>query len=97
MERITADEAVQMLEHFTGKRYQIGIQKEKARMRIEYPKRYMRKSEILVMKNPLLGENVLERAVMYAPESVVRKIDPRKKNSPLVFDTIAFEEWRAKH
>ena len=49
------------------------------------------------MKNPLLGENVLERAVMYAPESVVRKIDPRKKNSPLVFDTIAFEEWRAKH
>ena len=57
MERITVDEAVQMLEHFTGKRYQIGTQREKSQMRIEYPKRYMRKSEILAMRNPLLGEN----------------------------------------
>lgn len=97
MEKITTDEAAKMLERLTGKRYLISVRKKKESMRIEYPARYMRKSEILAMKNPLLGREVLERAVMYAPESVVRKIDPRKKNSPVVFDTAAFEEWRVKH
>lgn len=98
MEKITTDEAAKMLEHLTGKRYVISsVSAKKEPMRVEYPARYMRKSEILEMKNPLLGENVLERAVMYAPENVVRKIDPRKKNSPFVFDTEEFEKWRQKH
>lgn len=57
----------------------------------------MRKSELLKMQNPLLGETVLERAEKYAPAGVVRKINPMKKNSPLVFDTVELEKWRAKH
>lgn len=97
MEKITTDEAAKMLEHLTGKRYVISASTKKEPMRVEYPARYMRKSELLAMKNPMLGENVLERAVMYAPENVVRKIDPRKKNSPFIFDTEKFEEWRQKH
>ena len=40
---------------------------------------------------------VLERAEKYAPAGVVRKINPMKKNSPLVFDTVELEKWRAKH
>lgn len=98
MEKITTNEAAEILERLTGKKYVIGgASTKKEPMRVEYPARYMRKSEILAMKNPLLGENVLERAVMYAPENVVRKIDPRKKNSPFVFDTEEFEKWRQKH
>ena len=97
MEKITTDEAAKMLERLTGKRYIISASAKKEPMHVEYPARYMRKSEILAMKNPLLGENVLERAVMYAPENVVRKIDPRKKNSPFIFNTEEFEKWRQKH
>ena len=47
--------------------------------------------------NPLIGREVLNRAIMYAPEGVARKVDPRKKNSPVIFDTEKFEEWRQKH
>lgn len=95
MEKITADEAARMLEAFTGKRYQIG--EKETRPRVEYPKRYMRRSEILKMKNPLLGWQTLERAAAHAPAGVVRKLNPLKKNSPLVFDTVELEKWRVNH
>ena len=48
-------------------------------------------------ENPLIGREVLNRAIMYAPEGVARKVDPRKKNSPVIFDTEKFEEWRQRH
>ena len=97
MEKITTDEAAKMLEHLTGKRYVISASKKKEPMRVEYPARYMRKAELLRMENPLIGRDVLNRAIMYAPEGVARKVDPRKKNSPVIFDTEKFEEWRQRH
>lgn len=96
MEKITTDEAAKMLENLTGKRYVISASKKEP-MRVEYPARYMRKSEILKMQNPLIGREVLNRAIMYAPDGVARKVDPRKKNSPVIFDTEKFEEWRQRH
>lgn len=98
MEKITTNEAAEMLERLTGKKYVIGgASTKKEPMRVEYPARYMRKAEILKMNNPLIGREVLNRAIMYAPEGVARKVDPRKKNSPVIFDTEKFEEWRQKH
>ena len=96
MEKITTDEAAKMLEHLTGKSYEISASKKEP-MRVEYPARYMRKAELLRMENPLIGREVLNRAIMYAPEGVARKVDPRKKNSPVIFDTEKFEEWRQRH
>ena len=98
MEKITTNEAAEMLERLTGKKYVIGgASAKKEPMRVEYPARYMRKAELLRMENPLIGREVLNRAIMYAPEGVARKVDPRKKNSPVIFDTEKFEEWRQKH
>lgn len=94
MEEITKVEAEKMIFMFLGREVRI---KEKEESRISYPARYMRKSELLKMQNPLLGETVLERAERYAPAGVVRKINPLKRNSPLVFDTVELEKWRVKH
>ena len=94
MEEITKAEAEKMIFMFLGREVRI---KEKEESRISYPARYMRKSELLKMQNPLLGETVLERAERYATAGVVRKINPRKRNSPLVLDTVELEKWRVKH
>ena len=92
--KLQKTEAEKMIFMFLGREVRI---KEKEESRISYPARYMRKSELLKMQNPLLGETVLERAEKYAPAGVVRKINPMKRNSPLVFDTVELEKWRAKH
>lgn len=96
MEEITKAEAEKMIFLILGREVRIK-EKEEKENRISYPARYMRKSELLKMQNPLLGETVLERAERYAPAGVVRKINPLKRNSPLVFDTIELEKWRVKH
>nr|DAI54778.1 MAG TPA: hypothetical protein [Caudoviricetes sp.] len=95
MEEITKVEAEKMLSLLMGR--EIRIREKAEENRILYPARYMRKSELLRMQNPLLGETVLERAERYAPAGVVRKINPLKRNSPLVFDTVELEKWREKH
>lgn len=54
MEEITKAEAEKMIFMFLGREVRI---KEKEESRISYPARYMRKSELLKMQNPLLGGN----------------------------------------
>ena len=62
MEEITKAEAEKMIFMFMGREVQI---KEKEESRISYPARYMRKSELLKMQNPLLGETVLELSLIH--------------------------------
>lgn len=91
--KITIPQAQDMLLQLTGEVYRIGISPGV----ITYPKRFMTKSELLGMQNPLIGRRLLERAERHAPAGTVRKKDPLKRNSPFVYDTAALEEWRQKH
>lgn len=92
-QKITITQAQDMLFALTGEKFRIGSEPGT----ITYPAAFMTKSQLLAMKHPLLGRRMLERAEKYAPAGVVRKKNPMKRNSPLVFDTAALEEWRRKH
>lgn len=92
-QKITITQAQEMLLNLTGEHYRIGIDPGV----ITYPARFMTKSELLDMKNPLLGRRMLERAEKFAPAGTVRKKNPMKRNSPFVYDTVLLEEWRKKH
>lgn len=90
--KITIPQAHDMLLQLTGEVYRIGI----APGIVTCPKRFMTKSELLGMQNPLIGRRLLERAERHVPAGTVKK-DPLKRNSPFVYDTAALEEWRKKH
>ena len=59
----------------------------------DYPSRQMRKSELLRIGVP---KSLLEEAqgdLAFVKNGYVQKLNPMKKNSPLVFDTAAFDSW----
>ncbi|MCB6414522.1 hypothetical protein LI221_05485 [Faecalimonas umbilicata] len=58
---------------------------------MKYPKEIMRKSDLIKMGFP---EELLDRAYRCRGQAFAQKIDPSKKNSPLIFDTAGFERWR---
>ena len=60
-------------------------------MTMKYPKEIMRKSELMNMGFP---EEFLDRAYRCRGQTFAQKIDPSKKNSPMIFDTCGFEQWR---
>ncbi len=51
----------------------------------------MRFSELKAMGFP---EGFLMTAYLYPGQQFAQKIEPRKKNSPIIFETEKFEEWR---
>ena len=60
---------------------------------MEYPKKNMRRTELLKMGFP---EELLDRAYREMGQTFAYKISPTKKNSPIMFDTAGFERWRLK-
>lgn len=60
---------------------------------MEYPKKYMRKSELLRMGLP---ESMLERAYRSKGQKFAQKLNPSKLNSPIMYDTEGLERWRMK-
>ena len=60
---------------------------------MEYPKKNMRRTELLKMGFP---EELLDRAYREKGQTFAYKISPTKKNSPIMFDTVEFERWRLK-
>ena len=60
---------------------------------MKYPKEIMRKSELAEMGFP---EEFLDRAYRFKGQDFAQKIDPSKRNSPLIFDTEGLEEWRKR-
>lgn len=60
---------------------------------MEYPKKNMRRTELLKMGFP---EELLDRAYREKGQTFAYKISPTKKNSPIMFDTAGFERWRLK-
>lgn len=60
---------------------------------MEYPKKNMRRTELLKMGFP---EELLDRAYREKGQTFAYKISPTKKNSPIMFDTAGFEQWRLK-
>lgn len=61
---------------------------------MEYPKRVMRLSELC--KDMGFPKEFLRRAYLSKGQTFAVKIDPRKLNSPIIFDTEGFEKWRLK-
>ena len=62
-------------------------------MNMEYPKKVMRRTELLEMGFP---EELLDRAYREKGQTFAQKINPTKRNSAIVFDTAGFERWRLK-
>lgn len=60
---------------------------------MEYPKPMMKVSELREMGFP---EELLNVAYLSKGQRFAQKINPLKKNSAIVFDTIEFEKWRMK-
>lgn len=60
---------------------------------MKYPKAVMKTSELIEMGFP---ESMLMTAYRTNGQEFAQKADPRKKNSPILFDTEGFEEWRLK-
>lgn len=60
---------------------------------MNYPKKVMRKNELIEMGFP---EEFLLRASVEKADRIAWKINPVKKNSPLLFDTEALEKWRLR-
>lgn len=56
-----------------------------------YPKPFMTRSALMEMGIP---RKMLDRAAREKGQEMVCKGDSKKKNSPMHFDTAAFEEWR---
>ena len=57
----------------------------------EYPKPIMKKSELLAMGFP---DEYLMYIYRTPGQKVAHKLNPTKKNSPLIFDTGALEQFR---
>lgn len=62
-------------------------------MNMEYPKKVMRRTELLQMGFP---EELLDRAYREKGQTFAQKINPTKRNSAIVYDTAGFERWRMK-
>ncbi len=60
---------------------------------MEYPGKIMRKTELRKMG---FGEAYLMRIFNTVGAPVAWKMDPRGRNSPIVFDTEEFEKLRAR-
>ena len=60
---------------------------------MEYPKPMMRLKELMAMGIP---ESMLMNAYREVGQNFAQKIDPKRSNSPIVFDTEEFDKWRMK-
>lgn len=60
---------------------------------MEYPKAMMKIKELMDMGIP---ESMLMNAYRYPGQEFAQKINPKQKNSPIVFDTEGFDKWRVK-
>lgn len=60
---------------------------------MEYPKPMMRLKELMAMGIP---ESMLMNAYREKGQNFAQKIDPKRSNSPIVFDTEEFDKWRLK-
>lgn len=60
---------------------------------LKYPNPVMRLSEMMKMGFP---EEFLLTAYRTKGQEFAQKMNPQKKNSPIVFDTAEFEKWRMK-
>lgn len=60
---------------------------------MNYPKKVMRKNELMDMGFP---EEFLLRASVEKTDRIAWKVNPVKRNSPLLFDTEALEKWRLR-
>lgn len=58
---------------------------------MEYPKRIMKKSELIDMGFP---SSFLGIAYRKKGQTFANKVDPRKRNSTLMFDTVGLEKYR---
>lgn len=58
---------------------------------MEYPKIIMKKTELEKMGFP---EEFLDRAYRQRGQTFAQKLNPAKRNSPIIFDTVGFEKWR---
>lgn len=58
---------------------------------MEYPKIIMKKTELEKMGFP---EEFLFRAYRARGQTFAQKLNPTKRNSPIIFDTVGFEKWR---
>ena len=60
---------------------------------MKYPKQIMRKNEMIGIGIP---EEMLMMAYNEKGQTFAQKINPYKKNSPIIFDTEEFEKWSLK-
>jgi len=60
---------------------------------MQYPKPIMRSQELRKMGFP---EEFLQIAYLTKGQTFAQKMDPTKKNSPILFETAGFEEWRMR-
>lgn len=60
---------------------------------MEYPKPMMRLKELMAMGIP---ESMLMNAYREKGQNFAQKIDSKRSNSPIVFDTAEFDKWRMK-
>ena len=60
---------------------------------MEYPKAMMKIKELMDMGIP---ESILMNAYREKGQNFAQKIDPKRSNSPIVFDTAEFDKWRMK-
>lgn len=58
-----------------------------------YPKQVMRLSELEALGFP---KEMLMRAYNSREQNFANKVNPFKKNSPIIFDVEGFENWRLK-
>ena len=58
---------------------------------MEYPKAVMKKTELEKMGFP---EEFLFRAYRVRGQTFAQKLNPAKRNSPILFDTSGFDKWR---
>ena len=72
--------------------YSVGINGITAE-KMKYAKKVMRKSELCEMGFP---EEFLDSAYRESNQSFAQKINPYKKNSPIIFDTEEFDKWRLR-
>lgn len=60
---------------------------------IKFPKAFMRASELVEMGIPA---ELIARAYGDRNQTFAMKINPAKKNSPLILETAGFAEWMAR-
>ena len=60
---------------------------------MKYPKPFMNKKELLAMGIP---ESYLLRAIATPGQTFALRANPANRTSPIIFDTVGFEEWRLK-